>query len=194
MLSDALLAPQFAPGTLIIKGAEGFIVGYLGRKGLGVLPEAVQRRMGLILALVVAAVVFAIGDVSFPDVSLSVGQLGFTPVVATPDVPLSLAVWAGLAALAFGVTAFVSAKIGLRYTWVALAIFAGGAEMVAGYFLYETGVLRLGLAAPTAEIPVNALQAIAGLIVAPPVAARVQSMFSRGVGRGVAGQQKNALS
>jgi uncharacterized membrane protein len=184
MLSDALLAPQFAPGTLVIKGAEGFIVGYLGRKGFGGLPDAVQKRIGLILGLVVAVIVFAIGFAFFPDVSLSLGQAGFTPVVATPDVTLSLAVWVVLAAVAFGVTALVGARIGPKFTWVALAIFAGGAEMVAGYFLYETGVLRLGLASPTAEIPVNALQAIAGLIVAPPVAARVQSVFNRGRGLG----------
>ena len=51
--------------------------------------------------------------------------------------------------------------------------------MVAGYFLYETGILQIGLAAPVAEIPVNALQAILGLIVAPPVATRVQAQYRR---------------
>jgi uncharacterized membrane protein len=181
MLSDALLAPQFAPGTLVIKGAEGFIVGYLGRKGFGVLPGAVQNRMGLILGLIVASLVGGIGIFYFPDVSLSVGQLGFTPVVSTPDVPLSDVVWLILAVAAFAATAFVSSRIGQKFTWTALAIFAGGAEMVVGYFLYETGVLQLGLISPTAEVPVNVLQAMAGLIVAPPVAARVQGMF-RGAG------------
>jgi uncharacterized membrane protein len=32
MIADALLAPQFAVGTLIIKGLEGAIVGSLSRK------------------------------------------------------------------------------------------------------------------------------------------------------------------
>ena len=32
MIADALLAPQFAPGTLIIKGLEGAIVGLLNQK------------------------------------------------------------------------------------------------------------------------------------------------------------------
>lgn len=184
-LSDALLAPQFAPGTLVIKGLEGFIVGFLGRKGLGDASGRLQKSLGPVLGVVVAAVVLTVGLTSFPDASLSLGQLGFTPAAATPDVQLSFVVWILLAALAFTVTFLVSRKIGPRYTWVAFAIIVGGSEMVAGYFFYETAILRLGFAAPTAEIPVNALQAIAGLIVAPPVAARVRGAFGRGTSPGL---------
>ena len=178
-MSDALLAPQFAPGTLVIKAAEGFIVGYLGQRGFRDLPNRVQKGMGALLGVVVAAVVLAVGLVSFPDASLLFGQAGFTPTASTPDVSVSVAVWIVLAAVAFAVTLFVSRKVGPRFTWIALAIFVGGAEMVAGYFLYETSVLQIGFAEPIAEIPVNALQAMVGLIVAPPVAARVQSLFRR---------------
>jgi len=179
MLSDALLAPQFAPGTLVIKAGEGFIVGYLGQKGVRGLPDAFQKRMGVILGLMVAVIVLVVGLVSFPDVSLSLGQFGFT--ASTPDVPLSLGVWLFAAFVAFALTAFASSRIGPRFTWVALAIFLGGAEMVAGYFLYETQVLGLGLVTPTAEIPVNVLQAVVGLVIAPPVAARVQNIFRKGL-------------
>lgn len=178
-MSDALLAPQFAPGTLVIKAGEGFIVGYLGQRGFRDLPDRAQRGMKVVLATLVAAAVLAVGLFSFPDASLLFGQAGFTPTAATPDVPVSVAVWATLAAIALAATVIVSRKIGPKFTWIALAILAGGAEMVAGYFLYETGVLQVGLAAPIAEIPVNALQAIAGLVVAPPVAARVQTLFRR---------------
>ena len=178
-MSDALLAPQFAPGTLVIKAGEGFIVGYLSRRGSHGLAGGVQKGMGAILGAAVAAVVFAVGLISFPDASLLFGGQGVTPTVATAAVPLSVAAWAAVAAVAFAVTWLVSRRIGPRFTWIALAIFIGGAEMVAGYFLYETGVLRIGFAAPAAEVPVNALQAILGLIVAPPVASRVQALFRR---------------
>lgn len=177
MLSDALLAPQFAPGTLVIKGAEGFIVGYLGRRGARGL---LQKRTGLILGFFVALVVVLVGLIAFPDASLLFGQPGLTPSASTPDVPLSLAFWLVLGAAAFGATAVLSSKVGPSYTWVALAIVAGGAEMVLGYFLYETLVLQEGIVAPTAEIPVNVLQAVVGLVIAPPVAARVQGIFKRG--------------
>lgn len=187
-LSDALLAPQFAPGTLVIKAGEGFIVGYLGRMGFRNLPGRLQKGMGAILGLIVAVVVFAVGVISFPDASVLLGQPGFTPTTTSADVPLSLAIWLVLAAVAFAVTLLASSRIGPRFTWIALAIFAGGAEMVAGYFLYEWGVLRIGLAAPLAEIPVNALQAILGLMVAPPVAARVQGVFRRRTSLGTTGK------
>ena len=180
MLSDALLAPQFAPGTLVIKGAEGFIVGYLARRGFRGFPDAVQKKLGLLLACAVGAIVIVVGLTSFPDVSLSLGQLGLTPTASTPDYPLSITFWAAVACLAFALTFIVSSRIGPKFTWVAIAICAGGAEMVAGYFLYETQILQLGLVAPTAEIPVNVLQAIAGLVVAPPVAARISGIFSAG--------------
>ena len=179
-LSDALLAPQFAPGTLVIKAGEGFIVGYLGRKGFRSLPETVQKRTGVILGLAVAAIVMVVGMSSFTDASILLGQPGLTPSTATADVSLSLTIWVVLAVVAFALTVLASRRIGPKFTWIALAIFVGGAEMVAGYFLYETGVLQLGLVAPTADIPVNALQAIAGLIVAPPVAIRVRALFRRG--------------
>jgi uncharacterized membrane protein len=179
MLSDALLAPQFAPGTLVIKGAEGFIVGYLARKEFHGLSSQIQTWTRALLASVVALIVAVVGLTNFPDVSLSLGQLGFTPTASTPDVTLSFVVWILLAAAAFGVTLLVSSRIGPRFTWVALAICAGGAEMVAGYFIYETQVLQLGFGPPTAEIPVNVLQAVVGLIIAPPVAARVQSVLRR---------------
>ncbi len=194
MLSDALLAPQFAPGTLVIKAGEGFIVGYLGQRGFRGLPDAFQKRMGVILGLMVAVIVLVVGLVSFPDVSLSLGQFGLT--ASTPDVPLSVGVWLFAAFVAFALTVFASSRIGPRFTWVALAIFVGGAEMVAGYFLYETQVLGLGLVTPTAEIPVNVLQAVVGLVIAPPVAARVQNIFRKGLlvgarqGTGPLGQGK----
>jgi len=126
MLSDALLAPQFAPGTLVIKGAEGFIVGYLGQKGFRSLPDGAHRRIGVLLASVIALLVVVVGLISFPDVSFSLGQFGFTPTASTPDVPLSVTVWVILALVAFGMALLVTSKIGPRFTWVALAIFAGG--------------------------------------------------------------------
>jgi uncharacterized membrane protein len=179
MLSDALLAPQFAVGTLVIKGAEGFIVGYLGQRFQGSQAERHHRLIGVILAVLVASTVVAAGTIAFPDISLLIGQQGFTPVASSPDIVLSFSFWLVLGALVLAATLLISKKIGPRFAWVSLAIILGGAEMVVGYFLYETQVLQLGLASPSAEVPVNALQAIAGLLIAPPVAARVQGAFGK---------------
>lgn len=177
MLSDALLAPQFAPGTLVIKGAEGFIVGYIARKQPYQLSEGGRRQVAILVSVAVGVIVVVVGFLSFPDVTLTLGQLGFTPVASSQTVGVSTAAWVVLGVFAFGATLLLSRRVGGKFAWTTLAIVLGGAEMVAGYFLYETVVLQLGLASPTAEIPVNALQAILGLMVAPSVANRVRTVF-----------------
>ncbi len=98
-LSDFALAPQYAPGTLVIKGVEGYIVGRLGY-----------------------------------------GKRGTVRVV--------------------------------------VAVLVGGAEMVAGYFLYETFALNLGVVSAGAEVPFNILQAVVGLVVAVPLASSVNRVSS----------------
>jgi uncharacterized membrane protein len=60
MLSDALLAPQFAVGTLAIKGAEGFIVGYLGQKLPQGQAEMHQKTISVTLGILVAVAVVAV--------------------------------------------------------------------------------------------------------------------------------------
>ena len=56
------------------------------------------------------------------------------------------------------------------------SVVIGGAEMIAGYFLYESIALGYGLAA-AAEIPLNAIQMTVGLIVAVPVVRIVLRIF-----------------
>jgi uncharacterized membrane protein len=50
-----------------------------------------------------------------------------------------------------------------------IAVVVGGAEMVAGYFLYELFVIGYPLAVALAEVPFNIVQMLIGLIVAIPV-------------------------
>jgi uncharacterized membrane protein len=104
MLSDIYLGfGVFAPGTLVIKGAEGAIVGYLNKK----LKKYIKN----------------------------------TTVCAT------------------------------------IAILVGGFEMVTGYFLYEQFVLGYGFAAALAEVPLNIVQMLVGLIVAVPLMHAVLRVF-----------------
>ena len=49
-----------------------------------------------------------------------------------------------------------------------LAICAGGALMVTGYFIAEAYVLRLGIGAAATEVPGNIFQVVGGLILAIP--------------------------
>ncbi len=95
---------QFAPYTLVIKGLEGLVVGWLARRLGGKLASAAD------LARAAAAVV------------------------------------------------------------------AGGVLMVAGYYVAEAFVLRLGPAAAAAEVPGNIFQVVGGLVAALPVSVALRRL------------------
>ena len=52
-ISDALVAPQFAPGTLVIKGLEGAIVGFLGKRKLAQITKTKWTVLTATLGVVV---------------------------------------------------------------------------------------------------------------------------------------------
>ncbi len=58
-----------------------------------------------------------------------------------------------------------------------IAIVAGGAEMIAGYFAYEVGVLSYPPIDALAEIPFNFVQMMVGLAFAAPLANIVRRVF-----------------
>jgi len=73
--------------------------------------------------------------------------------------------------LIIALTAYVGYKFEPEFGWLVLAIFLGGLEMVAGYFLYEQFIM--GTAA-VLEVPVNIGQMLVGLVLAIPVAKAVR--------------------
>ena len=48
-----------------------------------------------------------------------------------------------------------------------LAAIAGGVVVIAGYFVYEALILRLGVATAAKEVPFNAFQVATGLVGVP---------------------------
>lgn len=58
-----------------------------------------------------------------------------------------------------------------------VAIIAGGLEMVAGYFIYEVGILSNPPLDALGEIPFNIVQMVVGLVVALPVVRIVLRIF-----------------
>ena len=61
-----------------------------------------------------------------------------------------------------------------------LAICAGGALMVTGYFIAEAYVLRLGIGAAATEVPGNVFQVVGGLILAMPVSLALRRVRREG--------------
>jgi uncharacterized membrane protein len=168
----------FAPGTLIIKFAEGYVVAYLaGRLRRGELPGWAKVG-GPLLALAIAAVLVAgmalkgLGGGFGAAATLTKASL-LGVEVPLPSISLQLpgAVWLVIAAAvaALGLIPLVART---RPYIVAPAV--GGVIMVTGYFLYEffiTNPLVLGRDPFGAffEIPVNVGQVAAGIVLSYPV-------------------------
>ncbi|MEM1569329.1 MAG: ECF transporter S component [Candidatus Bathyarchaeia archaeon] len=160
MLADLILGYHiYALGTLIIKSIEGFIVGLLAQRlkfkasTLKAMSIALPAFTGLTLGIVGSTVYTGFTEAYFGPLTLVKGEL-------------SMIVWAVLACFIFIVMAVLSLKVEPSLTVYAISIFIGGAEMVIGYYLYES--LLLGYYA-LAEVPVNIGQMVIGLTVALPL-------------------------
>lgn len=236
-IADLLLAPVYAPATIVIKACEGAIVGFLSQRTLKITRV---RHVGIFFVLVTTFVslmvfswtiqngalfngpwfsnsqlafyngllnslcfigfllvlVWAISHLSTHPIIKSqwkiftfalglaigilltlIGSLYYSgeiqlflgmPPPQTPTITLFVPVefWYVLGALVVALTTLVGFKIEPEFGWLIIAIFLGGLEMVAGYFLYQQFVF--GRAA-IVEIPVNIGQMLIGLILAIPV-------------------------
>jgi uncharacterized membrane protein len=168
MLSDVFLGfPQFAPGTLVIKAAEGYIVGYLGNRALSKISTRTWKGITIALGFGVALIISYVGASYWSgDYQLAIGAPPYTPQLSW-SFAFSAQYWGLLALLVLVGTIAAGLSIERRVGWLALSVLTGGAEMVTGYFLYET--LVLGQIGASAEIPFNIAQAVIGLIVALPL-------------------------
>ncbi len=175
MLADVALGyTQFAPGTLVIKGVEGFIVGYLGRLALKGFSRQVWSAIAVLVAVAAAGIIAFVGTGYYSgelEMSLGLPMIGQTTTVlyVAPEFWLGLAVMAFILIVAAGF--YVDQKIG----WLVLAVMAGGSEMVIGYFLYET--LVLGSIAAIVEVPFNIAQASVGLLVSIPLVRSIRRIM-----------------
>lgn len=166
MLSDVFLGfPQFAPGTLVIKAAEGFIVGYLGNRALSRMSGRTWRGITIVLGLAVASIIGYVGAGYWSgDYQITIGA---PPYTLSWSFAFPALYWDFLAILVLVGTVAAGLSIERRVGWLGLSVLTGGAEMITGYYLYE--LLVLGQIGASAEIPFNIAQAVIGLIVALPL-------------------------
>jgi uncharacterized membrane protein len=173
-ISDALVAPQFAPGTLVIKAFEGAVVGCLGKRRVSQITRSKWRALsvflgvGIGLLLAVTGALYLSGNVSL--------YLGIPPPIEpTVSFFVPSEVWYVLGALSALLIVYVCLKVEPQTGWTVFSVIPGGLIMVAGYFLYET--LVLGQATAYLEIPLNVCQMLIGLIVAVPITRFVLRSF-----------------
>lgn len=165
MLADLFLGyPHFAVGTLVIKGCEGAVVGFLSRRKVGLGSRLQWKVFTFVVGLVVGVLLAGVGSVYYSgSVELYIG-------IPPPAVPFVVVIppvfWYGLGVVVTLLVALMGFVFDPEFGWLILSVIVGGLVLVSGYFLYEQ--LFLGVAA-LAEVPFNVGQMSVGLIVAVPV-------------------------
>jgi len=173
-IADIIVAPVFAPGTLIIKGVEGAIVGFLGKKLVKQTSKSNWRIYTALLGIAVGVLLATTGAVYYSgSVTLYMGIPPPPEPTVTVFVPAEF--WYLLGSVTALLIIFASFKIEPQLGWTIFSTIIGGLAMVIGYFLYEQIVL--GKTAAIFEIPVNIGQMLIGLIIAIPVARFVLRSF-----------------
>ena len=183
MLSDISLGyPQYAPGTLLIKGLEGFIVGYLGTRTFPMVTRLQWRAIAIAFGSVFAGALAYVGSAYFTGASMFTlgGQWDLPAVTLNIQIPAPF--WVVIAGTAFVLIAVGAWRAKARPGQSVMSVLAGGAEMVTGYYLYESSVLMLiapasvAAGAPAIEVPFNIAQALIGLLVAVPLVRSIRSI------------------
>jgi uncharacterized membrane protein len=118
------------------------------------------------------------GYIHLGDVAANFGALAFGPWLgfliagggmAVADLIAGYAIYAPATLIIHGLQAVVVAFVGRqRKIWLMfVASAAGGAVVVAGYFLYQAVILQMGMAAAAKEVPFNVIQALSGMVGVP---------------------------
>lgn len=176
-LADLLLGyTQFAPGTFVIKGVEGFIVGLYALVERSVtVSKRVSRGLALILVILLSSLVYLIGVSSYTGrAEIAIAMLE-GPVVIEFTKEHWVIISILILAVVGGTVMLASGKPWL----MVLAILAGGLEMVLGYYLYETLVLGLTPENALVEVPFNLMQMLIGITVAIPLYHSVRRVYPR---------------
>jgi uncharacterized membrane protein len=176
-LADILLGYNaFAPGTLVIKAAEGAVAGLLYRRlsrlrvpGMLGFSAAI---VGLYFLIIVTVGVYLMTGAV--EITLASGQL--------LELTVSPIVWVVLALLGTAVPAYYVLRKNEVEGWLVLSLLTAGFVMVAGYFLYESLAVTLGILPdiiPVAEVPLNIGQVVVGSAVAIPVYKAVRARIAQ---------------
>ncbi|MFW9830563.1 MAG: ECF transporter S component [Candidatus Thorarchaeota archaeon] len=159
----------YAPATLVIKGLEGFVVGYLSFAFRDRFAPKQLKYLGLGLGLGLAACLLVIGVFRFS------GELLLSGGPETPSwwlIPFFLPswVWFLLAIFLGAVTLFIINHYEPKAAWNITTMLIGGSIMIGGYFLFQFFIFQY---AAIAELPFNFMQVIIGIMVALPLTERL---------------------
>jgi uncharacterized membrane protein len=174
MLADILLGyPYYAPATLIIKAAEGFLTGFLNGRSPK-LSRVKWAALSLSLGLLAGGLLAAVGTLFYSGhIELTLGRM-----TLTLEIPALF--WLALGLIIVLSTSVISLAASPEVGWMILSVTIGGFTMVLGYFIYEMFFIGwlFGIEAyAVAEVPFNIAQMIIGSMVAIPAAKVIRRFF-----------------
>ncbi|MBD3227322.1 MAG: hypothetical protein GF329_03965 [Candidatus Lokiarchaeota archaeon] len=165
-IADLIVAPIYAPGTLVIKFIEGFIIGLLAYNINPRVNKKLWRYLGVIIGIIVSLVIGLIGTF-FLSEEWEIGLFN----LGTITISISSLIWIIIGVVAGILIVIGSLKFSIYTGFFILSILIGGLVIVFGYFLYEW--LLYGYAA-LIEIPLNIGQVIIGLIISVPISKTIK--------------------
>jgi uncharacterized membrane protein len=173
MVADLIVAPVFAPGTLIIKAVEGALVGFLAKKLTGQTSKPSWRICTVLLGFVIG-ITFALTGVFYYSGNVEL-YIGIPPPQTPYVIFIPAELWYIIGSIVATTIVYASLKIEPQIVWSIFSIIIGGLVMVIGYFFYEQVVL--GKTAAVFEIPINIGQMLIGLIISIPVVKVISRSF-----------------
>ena len=169
MMADLLTGYYiYAPWTLVNKGIEGYIVGFITSKALF---KSKTGWLGILLAAITSLSLGFIGITFFIGPAEIFGVLTSEITLWYGTIEIPLIVWPIIAVIAFALIAIQTRHSDVKTVTNVSAMLIGGAWMVFGYFIWQQFVL--GFAA-IAEVPFNIAQVLVGITIALPTARAVE--------------------
>ncbi|MFX1518438.1 MAG: ECF transporter S component [Promethearchaeota archaeon] len=167
-LADLILGyGLFAPITLVTKGIEGFIVGFLSNSLIP--PKKTNTRWMVFISLTgiaVGVIIILVGLFFYSTPwQIGVGILGSYQFFEISPIPIF---WIILGSISAALIIIVGVRSSPAVSWLTFSILIGGSCMVLGYFISEFWILGFGPAA-FVEVPFNIGQMTIGAIIAIPV-------------------------
>lgn len=161
-IADLMLGySYYAPATLVIKGSEGYIVGWLSNKKPNFSTSS-WKMFTIILGFCIG------GLLGFFGINYYSGDVGITvgSVIFTLNIPWYF--WAILSIVIILSLTWLGWKNDPEIGWNVFSVIIGGLVMVTGYFIYEyffLGPLFQIEVIAIAEVPINMGQMVVGIVV-----------------------------
>jgi len=169
MFADIFLGYYYyAPATLVVKASEGFLVGFLSRKGQAFVKSYTKREwrfFTITIGVLVGMLISLVGFLYYSGlVELYSGMVSIENPASTFFIPVEF--WFAIGFLAVIIITVLALISEPDFSLTIISCIFGGLFMVFGYFLYEQ--FFLGVFA-FAEVPINIGQMTVGVIVAAPI-------------------------